>query len=128
MATMLSKLDRDHRAELRTGVGEIRVVLHHKFHGIAHHHGLLAQTLTFFSTSSQSAQSDHVLPFETTGKLSTATRSGLVLEFGEELPIQTIMASRTSAIRDFVLQFAAYHPPPVESGARFCLRSTVLLI
>lgn len=128
LATLLGKLDRDHCVELQTGAGEVRVVLHHQFNGHPHHHGLLAQTLTAFSTSSPSAQADHVLPFQTTPNLSTEARNEPVLELGEDLRMPMIAASETLANRDPLLQPAAFHLPPAESGVRISLRSTVLLI
>lgn len=128
LAGVIGACDPDHQAHVQPTAGGFKVVLHHAQACPAHHHGLLARTLTLFAAPVRASQPDHVLQFG--GSDTTARPQPLLVPAPASVapPEFTLLETSPALLPETPPTRLSTHSPPPWGGQLLCVRSTVLLI
>ncbi len=123
--TLLAQFDRSHHIGVAADANGVRVVLRHDLHCLAaHHHGMIARTLTLFAQPTSHAQTDHVLQFQSTSAVSAPKQLTASINAG---PLTALNATLTQP--DFAPRYiSSPRAAPADPAGFVGLRSTVLLI
>jgi hypothetical protein len=128
MTALLGALDTTHQVAMHAERDGVQVVLHHRRNSTAHHHGLAAKALTFFSHPASANAPDHVLLFRAPGTASKPEQFSTPTPLTFEAPP---FACLESALPDYRRTNPPSMPPrpPTDAGGNdLFIRSTILLL
>jgi hypothetical protein len=127
LAMVIGSLDPNH--QILNGTAECggSLVLHHANRSMPHHHGFAARALTLFAQPAKNANPDHILQFSSPDTLKSQSRTPAPQP--DSRPVLLVLHSGEFFARaPKVFASGISLSPPEADVARFCKRSTVLLI
>jgi len=130
LTTLLALTDRNHHVAVQQTAGGIQVVLRHDcVSSPAHHHGIIAQTLTLIAQRPAEGYPDHVIQFAASAVSQRACAVILTPATGAPAPELFPPGDFRPCPAALTAVSAAHPRPPSDaSGLLISLRSTVLLV